>query len=302
MAISKSEMQGFPARIIAPDTKEIMGKVNGFDLSKNLSIKQFAENLQASIQTRRASSRMFIWGGERQLRKQELDIRQQQLFLQEINNLGLTAEEMATTQAKLFMIPEMIEAVISGERSKLQFARVQFMDGLKQIEDIARARSIENDRNQAEVDEMQSRMKREEILAEAEAERIRVDAKVAEMIGAAQAEAIIAKANIDLARARKEDAIVRLVNSIVDAGIDLDKASVMAASIINTILGSGGNIDIDSVIKEKMAEGMKTKLDEENEILKSKREREQAETTKRKHDIESEIRDDKGTTGGPLRS
>lgn len=133
-------------------------------------------------------------------------------------------------------------------------------------------------------------------------EKIRADIKIAEMLAVAQVAAIMAKASIDKAKAKREESIANMIDSIVAAGIDLEKATVMATSIYNTILGAKGEVDVDAVVNEQMADAVKEKLDEEIRIMRTKREREEAETRKRKHDIEVEIGDDEGTTGGPIHS
>lgn len=143
MAISKALIEGNSARNL-PQTQV-------FNLSTGLSLKQLADNLSASVNTRRPSSRLTIWGGRRQLEKQDLDLVQQRQLLEEINALGLTAQAMAQTQAELFLIPELMQAIITGKRWEWEVNRARFLSQIKEFEDQAKMRQLEMDKQRLEI-------------------------------------------------------------------------------------------------------------------------------------------------------
>lgn len=148
MAISKALIEGNSARNL-PQTQ-------AFNLSTGLSLKQLADNLSASVNTRRPSSRLTIWGGRRQLEKQDLDLAQQRQLLEEICALGLTAQAMAQTQAELFLIPELMQAIITGKRWEWEVNRARFLSQIKEFEDQAQMRQLEMDKQRLEITRAQT--------------------------------------------------------------------------------------------------------------------------------------------------
>lgn len=277
MAISKAVIDGNLPRVVDNVSQEITAiNTHAFDLSQNLNLQQLAENLRSSISTRRASSRLTIWGGNRQLAKQELDLRQQQMLLQEIQNLALGAEAMANTQAKLFLIPEMINAVINGHKAEIELARRRFLDSLQEIEDTARARYLENDRKEAEI------------------ERMKVDNHIAKLIGEAQASDINSKT-------RFSNALADLLEELKDS-MNFDEITPSQAFMLAKILNPSDNSGFDTSDKDELFEQELAKIKTENKILKAKAKAEKWSTKKKVNDIETEIGDDEGTTGGPISS
>ena len=116
-----------------------------YDLSQNLSLFEMAKKLERSINAPLPSSCFFIWGAKRQVQRQELDLEHQRILLEQIRTLELTAEQMAQTQAALFLMPETIEAIIENKRTEFEFIRREFSDKLNQIEERAKERKINLD-------------------------------------------------------------------------------------------------------------------------------------------------------------
>ena len=132
--------------------------------------------------------------------------------------------------------------------------------------------------------------------------RARNEAAKILIIAEAEAVAIKARAGVDIARAERERATTDMIKSITSAGIDVNTASLVAASIYSAILGSSGKIDVESIVQEKLSDGLKRELDAKVRTAVAKAEKEEYTSRKMEHDIESEIRDDEATTGGPIRS
>jgi hypothetical protein len=283
MAISKSQMQGLPARVIKQEIVE--SKVRSYqakeiDLGKNISLQTLKQSLQESINSRRASTMFFLWSGERQNRKKEIDLQMQRMLLEEISNLGMTIEMMAQVEAKKFLYPEMVEGIISGHRANVELETRKFRAEFKKIDDEEATRHLQNSLLQAQVQALQT------------------ENFVKKITGEAHAVAIVAKANIDKATAEKEFAIARLVHSLVDQGIDVNNASITATFMVNAILGSKGNVDVDSILKEQMSDLLKQKQQHENDILNEKLRRERKESDLRENVVDSQIRENENIGGG----
>jgi hypothetical protein len=166
MAISKAVIEGRKARVPARKTAT-------YELSKKVSLDVMLDNLKNSVNTRRASSCTFLWSGERLVKKQELDLRQMNLVIEEIQALGMTVEQLANTEAKWFLMPEMIDNIINGYRNKIEIAKKLFLARLDEIDDIGKDRKLDLDKKEAEINRMDTETYILGLKGEAEADAIR---------------------------------------------------------------------------------------------------------------------------------
>ena len=191
------------------------------------------------------AKRWFIFKGWDN-RRIELDERRQRLLLEQIKNLGYTADELANTQAKIFLSTTVRDALIARNekeieiafrKAEVELARVE--DEMAQVGDIARARKAELDRF-----EMETRMA--EMKAQAEINQIN-------------------------ARTEKDRELTRIIREVVE---NLDFESLpptLQTYIISSVFNPDGSQYTDFDMKEQLKELIKRNTEAEVEIKESQR-------------------------------
>lgn len=125
MAYTKASQQGL---VPVMRNSEVAGIDNiSFDLDKGFSLMEMVKHLEANLDTPKPSKCFFVWSGRRQNEKQSLDEQQQRLVIQQIQNLGMAANEVATTKANLFLVPTMVAAIIDQKENEIALARQRFL-------------------------------------------------------------------------------------------------------------------------------------------------------------------------------
>lgn len=93
------------------------------------------DNLIYELQKTVNSGRWIVFKGWQNTRLQ-LDAQRQSWIIQQIKNLGLTAEEMAKTKASIILNPQIVEDLVEGyyeeARRKFELATQQHLTALKQ--------------------------------------------------------------------------------------------------------------------------------------------------------------------------
>ncbi|HIJ90602.1 MAG: hypothetical protein OEV89_07520 [Desulfobulbaceae bacterium] len=154
-----------------PTRIEFDMKNSTLDMDAGTTLSQVVKSLEQNLQSTRPSKYTFLWSGNRQNKFQELDIRQQQLHLEQIRNIGLTANEMAITKANLFLIPTTVKLIIEQKENETSIVRQKFLVDMARLKDEIlainhcasiraqelRAKEIENLRSEAEVALIQAR-------------------------------------------------------------------------------------------------------------------------------------------------
>jgi len=279
MAISKVEMERRKIAETGDYSLATTGK-NELILTDTTNARVLYERAMAVINSRRPSSCLTIWGANRQIQFQSLDRDSLIILCEQLNYLYSSLDLMAQVEARRILFPQMVQGLINHSRKQAELASKQFEDSLKQIDDQATTRYLQNSLLQAQV------------------QAIQTDNGVKKIIAEAEAIAIVAKANIDKAKAEKEYQISRLVNSIVNQGIDINNASITATFIMNSILGAGGNIDVDSILKERMSDLMREKQQRENDIIDQKLRKERYDADIKESNAKNQTREDEELRGG----
>lgn len=98
-----------------------------FDITGSLNLLQLAKNLEDNLKQSNPSNCFFIFGGKRQIKRQELNLEQQGLIRSQIYELGMAAEELAETQAKLYLIPTVVDAIIEQREDEIELAKQRLL-------------------------------------------------------------------------------------------------------------------------------------------------------------------------------
>lgn len=122
------------------------------DMDAGTTLSQVIESVERNLQAPRPSKCTFLWFGKRDNNRQELDIHRQRLVIEQIRNLGMTANEMAVTQANFFLIPATVNAIIEQKKDEVALAKKRFLldmarinDEFMSIKQLSDKRSHEND-------------------------------------------------------------------------------------------------------------------------------------------------------------
>lgn len=147
MAYSEASKQG-----LVPVSRKIdvVDTSKEFDLDSGLSLQHLIKNIELNLNSPRPSQCFFIWSGNRQNAKQELDIQQQNLVIQQIRNLGIAANEIATTKANIFLIPATVRAIIENKANEIFLARQKFLVDIERLKDEIVSIAHDSERRQHE--------------------------------------------------------------------------------------------------------------------------------------------------------
>lgn len=183
----------------------------------------------------------------------ELDLKRQRLLIEQIDNLGIAAETLANTEAKLFMSVEMRESLIAGMENGIQVAAKLAIAKLGQAETAIK---------KAE-DEKQA------IDDGAEARKLALDSSKMQM----QMFELKTRAEVNLMEARTQEAKAkaRLIEEVVNNLNFENLPPTLQTYIISSVFNPMGNQFQDFEMQEQLKQYVKRSVEADTEIKESQR-------------------------------
>jgi len=234
------------------------------DLFK-VSVKNLERKIQRNLNSGKPSDFLFIWSGERKLRKEEMDVQHQSIILSQIQSLREMGSEIAELQADRVFNGGLLNCILEKRKADADFALAQRKYEFHSLASDMIDRSLQHQEKLSEI----NRANKES------------DAKIYtdKLIAEAQVELIKAQAGEITARAGKDNRINDFLQYIMDN--ELSKFSDSAMVIITALAMGQSAKEIADLEQSKMFEPFLNRMKESEAKKEEQRARQEEKNTER---------------------
>ena len=149
------------------------------DLFK-VSVKNLEQKIQRNLNSGNPSDFLFLWSGERKLKKEQMDVEHQNIIISQIQSLRAMGLGIAELQADRVFNGGLLKCILEKRKADADFVLAQQKNELHALASDMIDRSLQHQVAQAQIKEMNNRIQNEKILTKANARAIEAEAKIKE--------------------------------------------------------------------------------------------------------------------------